>query len=134
MKKVRLKWSFEIEKELQKSFLKITSNNFNNVSNKQEYEKVSNLLLKFTTSLNLKFKKLSEIDIEKHKEINKQNMKDIVKWSGKQKEYINNDPKYSKEQLKTFSKFRARNFKGNVYVDFLEEIVSEEVNIVTGKQ
>ena len=127
MIKKSLKWSNAHETKLRSLFLKVTENNFNNKNNQEIFEQISKTFLDYLLKLNLKIKKLENINFDKHKEINKKAIAEVKNWSEKQKEYITSD-KYNgnSETVSNWAKFQARNQKGNLYADFLREVVEDD--------
>ena len=133
MKKVDLKYSLDHEYRLSKILQSMTLNLLNHKENdfQKISKEVSKVILDFTIKSQEKYKSFdTEKDKEKHLEIIKEQLIKIKRYINAQTKWIekNRDNKGLKKKALRHSELKARNIKGNVYANFLKNIVSKETD------
>ena len=133
MNKIDLKYSLQHEYKLSKILQSMSLNMINKKENDFDniFKEVSNLLLDFTIRTQEKYKTFDvEKDKEKHIEIIKEQLIEIKRYAKAQSKWIEKN-RYNKELKKKalrHSELKARNVKGNVYANFLKNIVSKDTD------
>lgn len=133
MKKIDLKYSLQHEYKLSKILQSMTLNMINKKENAFDsiFKEVSTLLLDFTIKTREEFRTFDvKKDKEKHIQIIKEQLVEIKRYSKAQSKWIekNRDNKDLKKKALRHSELKARNIKGNVYANFLKNIVSKETD------